>query len=151
MKEIKRKVQVEREPGVVFELISDLRRRPEWVTTTVQTYDVPPGTMRDGQCFRQTMRVAGKQIESKWSVARIEPQRRIEYDVNCSAGGRLSMTQSLIALGEATVVEIVAEYELPLDLLRGPLWARYIERRIQREVAVSLHNLRDLLELQTAP
>jgi hypothetical protein len=151
MKEINRKVQIEREAHVVFGLISDLRRRPEWVTTTIHTYDVPPGPLRAGQRFRQTMRVAGKQVESEWSVARIEPLCQIAYDVTCAAGGRLSMTQSLSALGEVTVVEIVAEYELPPDLVRGPLWARYIERRIQREVAVSLHNLRDLLELQSAP
>src|SRR5438270_9588266 len=135
MKEIKRKLQIEREAHVVFALFSDLRRRPEWVTTNIHTCDVPPGPVRAGQCFRQTMQVAEKQIESEWSVVRVEPLRQIAYDVTCAAGCRLSMNQCLIGLGEATVVEIVAEYELPPDLLQGPLWARYIERRLQRKVA----------------
>ena len=148
MMEIKRRVQIDLEAPAVFALLADLHRRPDWVTTTVRTYGVPRGPLRGGQRFMQTMRVAGREMESEWRVVQVEPQRSLVYEVVCPGGGHLSMAQTIISSGESSRVEIAVRYELPPNLLGGPLREEYIGRRIEREVAVSLHNLRDLLEGQ---
>jgi uncharacterized protein YndB with AHSA1/START domain len=149
MHEITRKVQIDSNLEAVFALLSDLDRRPDWVTTTVRTFDVPGGPLRSGQTFRQIMRVVGRPVESEWRVVHVDRPCRLVFESVCTNGGTLSMTQTLAAIGDTTTVEIVVRYALPLDLRWGPLGLNYIERRIQREVAVSLHNLRDLLEQGT--
>ena len=146
MKEIKRSIQVESDADVVFALLADLPRRPDWVATTIQTFDLPTDPLRTGQTFRQSMRVVGTPTETYWRVVDIEPPCRIAYEVVCPAGGYLSMTQHVISLGDGARVDVIVRYELPPALLRGTLSTRYMDRRIEREMAVSLHNFRDLVE-----
>jgi hypothetical protein len=76
VKEAERTIQVDSEVEAVFTLLPDLWRRPNWVSTTIQTFDLP-----------------------------IDPRTNVSSE---HAG-------------------------------RG-------RRRIDREMAVSLHNLRDLVE-----
>jgi uncharacterized protein YndB with AHSA1/START domain len=146
MLEITRRVQIESDIETVFAVLADIRRRPEWVTSTVRTYDLPTGPLQSSQRFRQSMRVVGRPLESEWSVLDVDPPCRIVYEAMCPAGGHLTMTQNLNRVGADTGVEIMVAFELPPELLHGSLGLRYIERRIAREMAVSLHNLRDLVE-----
>jgi hypothetical protein len=55
----------------VFALLTDLGRLPEWSTVTVATSDAPSGELRQGDRFRQTLRVVGKQMG--WRTARRRP------------------------------------------------------------------------------
>jgi uncharacterized protein YndB with AHSA1/START domain len=146
MKEINRTIQVDSDVEAVFALLADLRRRPDWVATSIQTFDLPIDPLARGQTFRQSMRVVGRPTETDWRVVDVVQPSRLAYEVMCPAGGYLAMTQNLISLGDGARIEIMVRYELPPNLLRGPLSKRYMERRIDREMAVSLYNLRDLVE-----
>src|SRR5579859_6139457 len=124
MKEIKRSIQVESDVEAVFALLADLRRRPDWVATTIQTFDLPTGPLSRGQTFRQSMRVVGAPTETYWRVVDVEPPCRIAYEVVCPAGGYLSMTQNVMSLGDSARVDVMVRYELPPTLLRGTLSTR---------------------------
>ncbi len=149
MARIERHIEIDREPKEVFDVITDLDRLPAWATIVVETHDVPETPLRNGTTFRQTIRVAGRTLESEWRVAELEPSRHVAYEATAPGGGQLAMKQTVVPTDGGCRVELELDYELPGGVLGELANRAYLERRNEREAEHSLHNLKDLLEGRT--
>lgn len=142
---IEREVSIRRPPEAVFALLTDLDRLPEWATIVVETREVSHRPLQEGCTFRQTVRVAGRQIDSDWHVVRFEPPREVAYEATGPLGARLAMTQRVQSEGGGSRVELEVDYELPGGLI-GSLAAHALEAENERAADESLDNLRRLLD-----
>ncbi|MGD9889847.1 MAG: SRPBCC family protein [Dehalococcoidia bacterium] len=146
MTRIERSIEINRPPEEVFDLITDLDRLPDWATIVVETRDVPHRPIQNGTTFRQTIRVAGRHLESEWHVAELERPRHVAYEATAPGGGQLAMKQTVNPTGDGSRVELELDYEPPLGFLGELMDRAYFERRNERDAEHSLHNLKDLLE-----
>jgi uncharacterized membrane protein len=145
MTEIRKSTDIEASPEDVFTLLTDLDRLPDWSTITVTTHDAPDQPLSKGDTFRQTLRVMGRQLDTDWTVTELDRPRHVAYEAKGPAGAALRMAQTVEASGDGSRVSFELDYELPGGAVGG-LAAPLIERRSEREVEHSLHNLKDMAE-----
>jgi uncharacterized protein YndB with AHSA1/START domain len=70
-------------PEVVWELVTDLTRTPEWNRETLETVWVPPHTGPElGAVFRATNRIGDWQWDVECHVTRADPQVAFEWTVS---------------------------------------------------------------------
>jgi carbon monoxide dehydrogenase subunit G len=126
-------VHIARPPEVVFALVRDLERSPEW-QESLESVDVQRGT--------EVRRFAGRRQEARFLVLEDDPPRRFAIrSEGGAAEGRASFDLQPDGDGTRTV--------FTLDLrLRGP--ARFvsavIKSRVEREARRNLERLKELAE-----
>jgi carbon monoxide dehydrogenase subunit G len=146
MTEIRKSTDINASPDDVFTLLADLDRLPDWSTITVATHDAPDQPLSKGNTFRQTLRVMGRQLETDWTVTELDRPRHVAYEAKGPAGAAaLRMAQTVEPSGNGSQVSFELDYELTGGAVGG-LAAPLIERRSEREVEHSLHNLKDMAE-----
>ena len=145
MTEIHKSTDVNASPEDVFTLLTDLDRLPDWSTITVATHGAPNQPISKGDTFRQTLRVIGRELDTEWTVTELDRPRHVAYEATGPAGTRLRMAQTVEASGDGSRVSFELDYDLPGGAVGG-LASPVIERRSEREVEHSLHNLKDIVE-----
>jgi uncharacterized membrane protein len=143
---IERSIDIARDADAVFAVLTDLDRLPDWATIVVETHDLPGRPMRNGDTFRQTIRLGGQTLETEWEVSELRPGRHVAYTATAPGGGELAMKQTVIPNGRKSRVEVELDYAVPGGFLGELADRAYMERRNEREAELSLHNLKDLLE-----
>lgn len=146
MTRVERQTEIDCSPEEVFDVLTDLDRLPDWATMVLENHDTPEKPLRTGQTFRQTIRIAGRNLTTEWEVAECDPGRRVAYKATGPGGSRLEMKQRVEPRDEGSRVELEIDYELPGGALGGAVDKIYVERRNEREIEHSLNNLKDLLE-----
>lgn len=149
MTQIRREIQIERPPEDVFGVLADLDGLPRWATIVVETRNVPDHPLRAGDTFEQTVRVAGINLDSEWTVVRADAPAALEYRATGPAGATLHMKQDVAPAAGGSRVAIEVDYRLPAGFLGELLDELYVQRRNEREAEASLQNLKDLLEGRT--
>jgi uncharacterized protein YndB with AHSA1/START domain len=87
MARIERSIRIEARPERVFDVLTELERLPDWATTVVENGDLPGGALASGQQFRQTIRIAGRNLETDWVVRSLTaPDRWNTRPVRRAAG-----------------------------------------------------------------
>jgi uncharacterized membrane protein len=142
---MKRSIDINASGDVVFDLMTDLDRLPQWSTITVETHGTPRQPVEEGDTFVQTLRVLGQSLEAQWRVTEVARPRKIGYETTVPGGGRMEMKQSISDSAGVSKVEFEIDYDLPQDLAEL-LETDVAERRHERELDHSLHNLKDLAE-----
>ncbi len=145
MTEIRRTIEINASPEEVFTVLTDLDRLPDWSTITVATHDVPAARLSKDDRFRQSLRVVGRQIDAQWTVTALDRPRHVAYEATGPRGAHLRMSQTVTGDRGRSTVSFEIDYELPGGVV-GDLAASILERRNEREVEHSLHNLKDLAE-----
>ena len=146
MGHIERSVEISRPPEVVFDTLADLDRLTDWATIVVETRDISHTPVQDGATFRQTIRIAGRTLETEWRVVELERPRHVAYEATSADGGRMTMRQTVAPAGGGSRVELQIDYDLPGGVLGDLADLVYVERRNTRDAEHSLQNLKDLLE-----
>lgn len=146
MSRIERRIEIERSPEEVFDVLTDLEALPRWATIVVETRAAPDRPLEAGATFEQTVRIAGVNLESSWRVVRLERPREVAYEAEGPAGGWLRMTQRLIPFEGVSRVELEVDYELPGGAFGEAVDRTFVERWNHRQAQQSLENLKDLLE-----
>lgn len=146
MTRIEKSIDIERSPEELFEVLTDLDRLPSWATVVVENHDTPEKPLSLGDTFRQTVRVAGQNLETDWKVTELQRPSRVAYEATAPGAGRLTMRQIVSGSDGGSRVELEIDYELPGGFLGDLLDRAYVERRNEREAEHSLHNLKELLE-----
>ncbi len=145
---LKQSVNINASGDVVFDLLTDLDRLPQWSTITVETHGTPRQPIERGDAFMQTLRVLGTPVEAEWRVVELERPKKVAYETTAPGGGRLQMSQTVHDSDGASKVEFEVDYDLPRDL-EQLLEGDYAERRNERELEHSLQNLKDLAEARS--
>lgn len=150
MAKIDKSIEVSLAREQLFELLTDLDRLPVWSTITVETHGTPRQPIEEGDTFEQTLRVLGRNLQSTWEVTELDRPRKVAYSSQAPGGGLLRMVQSLAESAGGTRVDVELDYELPGGFVGELFDSAYAERRNERELEHSLHNLKELAEAQAA-
>jgi uncharacterized protein YndB with AHSA1/START domain len=150
MAKIDKSIEVNASPEQVFEALTDLDILPVWSTITVETHGTPRKPIEEGDAFTQTLRVLGRNLESNWTVTQLERPRRVAYSSEAPGGGLLRMVQTVEEADGGSRVDVELDYELPGGLIGELFDSAYAERRNERELEHSLHNLKELVEARAS-
>ncbi len=138
-------LRIEAPPTVVFDLIADPARSPDWQTLLVEMDDVAGRRGGVGSSFSGYYRVAGRKLAARFVVTAAE--RPALFQVSGSTtGGWARWTTMIEAVGETSCeVRVDLEYELPGEIV-GSLFGLLTGNRIEREFKRTYANLRSLAE-----
>jgi polyketide cyclase/dehydrase/lipid transport protein len=138
-------------PQKVWDVVMDPRRLEAWVTTH-QRVSRAPVRLCAGSSFEQTLRLAGKTFDVRWTVIEASEPRYAEWAGNGPYGSRARVRYRLAPLdGNRTCFGYENEFDLPGGLL-GRAASRLVgSARARREAERSLTNLKQLLEKGRRP
>jgi uncharacterized membrane protein len=147
MPSIARHVDIDAPTARVWQLLEDVRRLPEFSSSTLEVRDAPERLTAPGQGYTQVGRLLGKRYTSRWTVVDLEPGRRIRSVGTVGPGVRYCLTQELQDCGpDRSRLSVVMDYSLPGGPL-GRLAAKAgIEARATREAQEVLDGIRSAVE-----
>jgi uncharacterized protein YndB with AHSA1/START domain len=139
-------VDIDASPQKVWDVVMDPRRLESWVTTHEKASRAP-ARLSSGSSFEQTLRLAGKSFDVRWTVVAAKEPRFAEWRGEGPRGSRARIRYHLEPLdGKRTRFGYQNEFELPGGLLGRAAGGLVGSARIRREAARSLTNLKQLLE-----
>jgi uncharacterized protein YndB with AHSA1/START domain len=130
----------------VWDVVMDPRSLESWVTTHERVSRAPV-PLSSGSSFEQTLRLAGKTFEVRWTVVEANEPRFAEWRGEGPYGTRALVRYQLAPLDAMkTRFGYQNEFEVPSGLL-GRAAARLVgSARVRREAERSLANLKQLVE-----
>jgi uncharacterized protein YndB with AHSA1/START domain len=139
-------VDIDASPQNVWDVVMDPRRLESWVTMHEKVARAP-ARLSSGSSFEQTLRLARKSIDVRWTVVEAKEACFAQWRGEGPSGSRARVRYQLEPLdGERTRFGYQTEFELP-DGLLGRAAARLVGfARVRREAARSLATLKQLLE-----
>jgi uncharacterized protein YndB with AHSA1/START domain len=139
-------VEIDASPQKVWDVVMDPRRFESWVTTQEKVSRAPV-RLSSGSSFEQTLRLARKSFDVRWTVVEAKEPRFAEWRGEGPYGSCARVSYRLEPLdGGRTRFGYRNEFEPP-DGLLGRVAARLVGfARVRREAAQSLANLKQLLE-----
>ncbi len=146
MTKIDRSIDISAAGEAVFTVLTDLDRLPVWSTITVETHRAPGQPVERGDTFDQTLRILGRNIEARWRVVELDAPHMVSYQAEAPGGGLLRMIQRVHDSDGGSRVEVELDYELPGGFVGEWVDAAFAQRRNERELDHSLHNLKELVE-----
>lgn len=149
MNHIESAIDIDAPPEAVFPELVDLHRLDRWSTITV-SHEGSTDTLQAGHEFKQTIRIAGINLQTEWRCVESDPPRAVAYEATALGGGRVEMRQTVAPTATGSRVVLTVDYDLPGGFLGDLLDRLYVERRNEREVEHSLQNLKDLVEHRPA-
>lgn len=138
---VRRAVDIDAPPAVVWSVLEDVRRLPDFSPSTVEV-TAPDRLTARGQTFTQTVRVAGRSFTSTWEVTAIEPGERLVIEGSVLPGTHYAMTEDIHPSGDGTRLSLTMKYRLPFGPL-GRLASKLgAERRATEEAELVLDGVR---------
>ena len=141
-------VRIEAPAAVVFDLIADPARSPEWQTLLAEMGDIAGRPGGIGSSFVGFYKVAGRKLASRFVVTAAERPRIFQVN-GTTSGGWARWTTMLEPDGSGCTIEVRLEYELPGEIV-GSLFGLLTGNRIEREFRRTYANLKRLAETGTA-
>lgn len=125
-------VEIDRPAGVVFAVVSDFSRNPEWqggMRSAVWTSEPP---LRVGSTYDQVARFLGRDVVTSFEVVRLEPGRSVSIESRQSTFPiRVTRTVEPISTERSRITADVAGEPSGLLGLFGPLMQRMAARSIR--------------------
>ncbi|HEY7132723.1 MAG TPA: SRPBCC family protein [Candidatus Limnocylindrales bacterium] len=132
---------------VVYDLIADPSRAPEWQTLLAELGPISGRPGGIGSSYVGYYRVAGRRLSGRFVVTAAE--RPSLHQVNgTTTGGWTRWTTIIEPEGRGSRLQISMEYELPGEIV-GSLFGMLTGNRIEREFRRSYEQLRRILEAET--
>jgi uncharacterized protein YndB with AHSA1/START domain len=140
-------VYIEARPVDVFDALTDLDSRKDWVPNLVSIEKLTPSPVGEGTEWRETRTVFGKQTIEHIRVTRLTPPSRIDLRMDSSKGtssrGECVFTYELLPERTGTNVELSGEIRM-----RGvlDLFSRRFAGRTKKACHADLEALKRHLE-----
>ncbi|MFB9239037.1 SRPBCC family protein [Plantactinospora siamensis] len=125
------RVTIEASAEEVWQVLSDVRRWPEWTPTMSRVEVLEDGPLRVGSRARVRQ---PRLREATWTVCRLEPGRSFAW-VTRAAGLRCLGDHVVTPGPDGTHVELVAELTGPFEPLTRPIYGRLFQRYVETEGA----------------
>lgn len=144
---IERGVDIGAPAEVVWGLLQDVRRLPEFSPSTTRVLDAPARLCEVGQRYVQVGSLLGRELRSRWTVVGIEPGRCIRSEGDLGLGVRYSLTQRLVPLDAGRCrLTVTIDYVVPGGVF-GRLAAKAgAQARAAREAQTVLDGIRRVAE-----
>jgi uncharacterized protein YndB with AHSA1/START domain len=139
---VERTISIERPPGEVFNLVSDVRNDPSWHTDVLEV-DSSTDAVGMGTVFHVKVKPSMGVSEGTMTVSRLEPGHLVEF--RGQMGTKMAPTVTNICEPEGSGTRVTRRVELePPGMMRimSPLIARMIGKSNEGFLA----NLKRLLE-----
>jgi ribosome-associated toxin RatA of RatAB toxin-antitoxin module len=132
-------------PDIVFDLVADPARGPEWQTmiTEMGAISGRPGGV--GSSYVGFYRVAGRRIEGRFVVTAAE-RPTLHQAAGTTRGGWARWTTMIEPIDEGSEVRVEVEFELPGEVI-GSLFG-LLAGRLEEEFRKTYDNLRELAEAE---
>ena len=143
---------IEVPPETAFALAIDAKRVPEWNTTVVEVKDVSGPLDHVGASYTEILKIAGRRLEGRWKVSRVERPGLLEFTGTAPGGGKSTIVNRFEPAGTGTAYHLELEYELPGGFVGGIADKLFVERSIERDAKHSSENFNAICEAgQQAP
>jgi ribosome-associated toxin RatA of RatAB toxin-antitoxin module len=141
-------LRIEAPAAVVFDLIADPARNPEWQTLLAEMGDISGRPGGIGSSYVGFYKVAGRKLASRFVVTAAERPRILQVN-GTTSGGWARWTTMIAGDGPACEIQVKLEYELPGEIV-GSLFGMLTGNRIEREFRHTYENLKGLAETEAA-
>jgi hypothetical protein len=141
--------QVGAPPDVVFDLVADPSRAPEWQTMISEMGEISGRPGGIGSSYTGFYRVAGRRIEGHFVVTAAE-RPNLHQAAGTTRGGWARWTTLIEAVDGGSRVRVELEYELPGELI-GSLFGILTGNRLDQEFRRTYDNLRELIDSEVGP
>ena len=131
-------------PAVVFDLIADPARSPDWQTLVAEMGDIAGRAGGIGSSFVGYYRVAGRKLAGRFVVTAAERPKLFQVN-GTTAGGWARWTTMIEPSGPGCEITVTLEYELPGEIV-GSLFGLLTGNRLEREFRRTYDNLKTLAE-----
>jgi carbon monoxide dehydrogenase subunit G len=143
---VERSIEIAAPPDAVYDVVMDPARLEQWVTVHKELLQAPNGVLEEGDELAQKLKIAGQGFKVKWTVAKAQRPRDVEWEGRGPMGTKARVSYDLEPRGDGTTCfNYVNEYELPGGAL-GKLGAKAVARTAGKEADRTLVKLKGLLE-----
>jgi hypothetical protein len=143
-------VRVEAPAEVVYDIVADPARGPEWQTLVSELGDVTGRPGGVGSSYVGYYRIAGRKLEGRFVVTAAE-RPTLHQAAGTTRGGWARWTTMIEPAGAAACeVRVSLEYELPGEIV-GSLFGMLTGNRLEQEFKRSYANLKRLAEAAPPP
>jgi hypothetical protein len=133
-------------PDIVFDLIADPARGPEWQTMITELGEISGRPGGVGSSYVGYYKVAGRRIEGRFIVTAAE-RPTLHQAAGTTRGGWARWTTMIEPIDEGSEVRVDLEFELPGEML-GSLFGMLTGNRLEQEFRRTYDNLRELAETE---
>ena len=142
---VERSIEIAAPPDAVYDVVMDPARLEEWVTVHKELLHAPNGVLEEGDELAQKLKVAGQGFKVKWTVAKAERPRDVEWEGRGPMGTKARVSYDLEPREDGTCFNYVNEYELPGGAA-GRVAGRAVASAAKREMKRSLDRLKEMAE-----
>ncbi len=133
-------------PEIVFDLIADPSRGPEWQTMVSDMGEISGRPGGVGSSYIGYYKVAGRRLEGRFVVTAAE-RPNIHQAAGTTRGGWARWTTIIDPIDGGSEVRVDLEYELPGEMI-GSLFGKLTGNRLEQELNKTYDNLRKLAEAE---
>lgn len=137
-------VLVDASPEVVFDLVADSARGPEWQTLVTEMGGISGRPGGIGSSYVGYYRLAGRRVEGRFVVTAAERPALVQV-AGTTRGGWARWTTIIEPSGAGSLVRASLEYELPGEIL-GSVLGLLTGSRIDLELKRTYVNLKRVAE-----
>lgn len=134
----------------VWEVVTDPQRLPDWVTIHQAFPDGAPAALEQGTSFKQTLRVAGQDVDVTWTVETLREGEELVWQGEGPAGTTARTRYLLQDLGSESPgvrFDYENEYDLPGGVI-GKAVGQAAKGQASNESEASLEKLKALIEAE---
>jgi hypothetical protein len=143
-------VRVEAPAEVVYDIVADPVRGPEWQTLVSELGEVTGRPGGVGSSYVGYYRIAGRKLEGRFVITAAE-RPTLHQAAGTTRGGWARWTTMIEPAGTAACdVRVSLEYELPGEIV-GSLFGMLTGNRLEQEFKRSYANLKRLAEAAPPP
>lgn len=129
----------------VWDVATDLRRTGSWVSIHRDFPGGPPGELRAGSRFRQTLKVAGTKFQVEWTATEVDGPGRLAWEGEGPAGSTAHTSYTLTDVEGGTRFSYENEFTLPAGKL-GKVAGNAVAGQAGKQANKSLARLKELIE-----
>jgi ribosome-associated toxin RatA of RatAB toxin-antitoxin module len=139
-------IRVAAPPEIVFDLIADPSRGPQWQTMVSDMGEISGRPGGVGSSYIGYYRVAGRRLEGRFVVTAAE-RPTLHQAAGTTRGGWARWTTMIEPVEGGSEVRVDLEYELPGEMI-GSLFGKLTGNRLEQELHKTYDNLRKLAEAE---
>lgn len=126
---------------VCWDVGTDAGRQPEWSEGVLEVKDVTGRLDQVGAGYTGVFQIAGRHLEARFEVVRVEPLHFMEVAGTTPGGGTARYSVRNEAAGSGTDGTFEMDYELPGGLIGDLANKLFMERALERQMRHSNENL----------
>lgn len=146
MGHVRETLHIDAPVDVCWDIYADPNRILEWQEGVVEVKDISGKLDRVGSAYSPVFRLAGRKLETRVEVTKVEKPRLIETAGTIAGGGKGQSTTTFEPSGGGTDMTFELDYELPGGFVGDLADKLFMERAAERQIRHGSENFKALCE-----